>query len=202
VVSLRNPVNRAYSSYLYSVRSRNEKRSFVDVIAQDEEILQRGFYSKQLERYLQFYAPDAMLVLIYEELIADPRGQLDRVAKFLGLESRWEEPEALMQDRINASEIPRFRAAFGLARRFGTLLMSNGVNWPVRLAKRSGIPKLFGRRAAVPPLAPEQRRMLQDLYSNEIAALERMLGRELPSWRAHGGEVSRVEYAPSEVKAR
>jgi Sulfotransferase domain len=202
MVSLRNPVNRAYSAYLYSVRSRNEKRSFVDVIAQDDEILRRGFYSKQLERYLQFYAPDAMLVLIYEELIADPRGQLDRVAKFLRLESRWEDPDALMQDRINASEIPRFRAAFGLARRFGTLLMRNGVNWPVRLAKRSGIPKLFGRRAAVPPLTPEQRRMLQDLYSNEITALERMLGRELPSWRAHGGEVSRVEYASSEVKAR
>jgi hypothetical protein len=188
IVSLRNPVDRAYSSYLYSRRSRNEKRSFTDVVSQDGEILQRGFYSQQLDRYLQFYPKDALLVLIYEELVADPRAQLQRVADFLGLERGWEDLDALMQDRINLSEVPRFRAAFAHARRVGALLTRNDLDWVVRLAKRSGIHKAFGRQAAAAALAPAHRQMLQELYRDEVAALESMLGREVSSWRVQGGQ--------------
>jgi hypothetical protein len=203
IVSLRNPVNRAYSSYLhYYVRDRNDKRSFADVVAQEEEIVQRGFYSKQIDRYLQFYPRDRLLVLIYEELVADPSGQLERVAGFLGLERGWEAPEALMQDRVNASEIPRFRAAFALARRLGASFTRSDLDWVVRLAKRKGIQNLFGRGAAAPPLAPAHRQMLQDLYRDEVTTLESMLGREVPSWRTGRDGLSRAAGSPQEPEAR
>jgi Sulfotransferase domain len=183
IVSLRNPVNRAYSSYLYSVRSRNERRSFAEVMAQDADVLQRGFYSEQLERYLHYFPRELLLILIHEEIVSSPREQLQRIADFLGLQKGWDDPDALMRERVNTSDIPRFRTAFAYARRVGALLTRSDVDWVVRLAKRSGLPKMFGRQAVFPPLAPEHRRKLQDLYRPEIEALEALLGRELPSWR-------------------
>jgi hypothetical protein len=183
IVSLRNPVDRAYSSYAHALRSRNEKRKFEDMMSQDEEIVKRGFYSQQLNRYLQLFPKDALLVLIYEEIVSAPIEQLERIRDFLGLERGWQDPDTLMQERVNTSEIPRFRAAFAQARRFGALLTRSDLDWVVRFAKRSGVDKVFGRRVATPPMAPSHRQMLQALYGEEILALESILGRELPSWR-------------------
>jgi hypothetical protein len=198
IVSLRNPVDRAYSSYLYSLRSRNERRSFAEVVSHGGEVVARGFYAQQLERYLQLFPRNALLVLIFEEIVESPREQFERIRDFLGLERSWEDPGALTQERVNPSEIPRFRAAFAHARRLGALLTRSDLDWVVRLTKRSGIHKLFGRRVATPPMAPSLRQWLQVLYCDEITALETMLGRELPSWRVHRGEPRLAHGAPAE----
>jgi hypothetical protein len=89
-----------------------------------------------------------------------------------------------MSERVNASELPHFAAAFAQARRFGALLTRHDLDWPVRWAKRVGAPKLFGRREASPPLPDPTRQMLEDFYRAEVAALEHLLGHDLEVWRS------------------
>jgi hypothetical protein len=160
--------------------------------------VERGFYAQQLDRYLQLFPRDALLVLIFEEVVANPREQLERFDRFLGLEHGWDDPAGLVQERVNASEIPRFRAAFAHARRLGALLTRGDLDWVVRLAKRSGIQKAFGREPANPPMAPKDRQMLQDLYRGEVTAIEAILGHELPSWRVHRAEPRLAHGGPAE----
>lgn len=183
LVSLRHPVERAYSWYLYSVRSFNEKRAFAEFVSADPEPVKRGLYSEQLARYFELFPREAILTLIYEELVADPAGQLERLAAFLGLDRGWDDPHALMRERVNTSGAPRFRAAFAGARRLGELLTQRDLDWPVRWAKRAGIGKMFGTAGPGPSLPPAARAWLETHYREEIRRLEDLLDRDLEIWR-------------------
>jgi len=205
IVSLRNPVDRAYSEYRYVMRSNNEQRGFGEFLSANIETVQRGFYSEQLARYLERFPRSAFLILLYEELVADPATQLDRIRAFLGLGRGWEDPEQLLRERVNSSEIPRFQAAFAAARGFGALLTRYDLDWIVRLAKRNGIPQLFGRRASDRSMPEAARRRLEELYGDEIAILEDMLGCDLSVWRAGFSGAGRATPEPrtrAEVLAR
>ncbi|MBI3799922.1 MAG: sulfotransferase domain-containing protein [Deltaproteobacteria bacterium] len=50
IVMLRNPVDRAYSEYTKTLRNFNFKGTFADFVAQSKNVLDRGYYTEQLER--------------------------------------------------------------------------------------------------------------------------------------------------------
>lgn len=183
IVSLRNPVDRAYSWYLYSLRSFNEQRSFGEFLDQEIDVLERGRYSHQIERYFALFPREFFLFLIYEELVKDPAAQLDALASFLGLKSGWADPSALIRERVNASDIPRFRAAYARAQRFGEVFTRHDLDWVVKFARRLGIPGMFGAGASKPRLSERDRRRLEAYYDQETPALEELLGRDLTVWR-------------------
>lgn len=183
VVSLRNPVDRAYSWYLYSLRSFAEQRSIEQFFEESEETLTRGLYSQQLKRYFELFPRNSFLILILEELVQNPAINLQRLADFLNLSTGWPDPGALVRERVNASEIPRFRGAFARAQRFGEMLTRHDLDWAVRQARRMGVLKLFGTGGSRPSLPSSTRAQLQGYYRQEIGRLEDLLERNLEVWR-------------------
>jgi hypothetical protein len=135
--------------------------------------------------------------LIYEELIRDPEPQLEALAGFLGLSCGWKDPEGLFVQRVNASEIPRFRTAFARAQRFGELLTCHDLDWLVRLARRCGVLKMFGTSGFRPPLSESTRDRLADFYEKEVAKLERLLGRDLDRLWLADSRSSATEATPA-----
>jgi Sulfotransferase domain len=110
LVSLRNPIERAYSQYQMSIREQEEPlASFAEAIAAEERrlaperermladrwynswptgcwsYLMRSRYAEQLERWMRFFAREQFHFLTLEQLAADPQGTLDGVHEFLGL---------------------------------------------------------------------------------------------------------------------
>lgn len=184
IVILRNPVDRAYSWYLYARRIRDERRSFEDFLKHDPTTLEWGLYARHLERYLALFPRAALLVLIYEELVREPAEELGRLARFLDLSTGWAAPERLLQRPINTSQRPYFRTGFALAHELGELLMRHDVDWPVRIAKRLGAPRLFGTGAPNPGLPTAARAELSAFYDQDVRRLEALLGRKVSAWRA------------------
>lgn len=105
IVLLRNPLDRAYSHYRHNVRRRREPLDFVDALAAERHRLagsaeggQPGFrhqsfsyagrsrYGEQLERLYDWVAPERVLVLVSEDLFADPASFMGRLFGWLGLE--------------------------------------------------------------------------------------------------------------------
>jgi hypothetical protein len=197
IVSLRNPVERAYSSYRYAKRSYNECRTFEEYIERQPDVLQRGRYSEQLSRYIAEFGKHAVLVMIFEEFLRAPGDHLGRLAGFLGLTSAWPHPESLLSRQVNDSTAPRFGKAFARARAFGNLLLRHDIDLPVRLAKRSGLPQMFGSRGSSEPMLNATRRRLEEYYRGEIVALESMLGRDVSVWRTHSTESLDALTAPA-----
>lgn len=182
VAILRNPVDRAWSWYLHARRSRNEGRDFARFIEEDPAALSGGLYHQHLQRYLALFPRQQLLVLIYEELVENPGRELGRLAAFLGVGMIWSDPAALLHERVNPGETPRFAGTFALARRAAGALTRHDLNWPVRVAKQLGVRRWFGRTASEPTLSAAERRRLADFYRDDVGELAALLERDLEVW--------------------
>lgn len=111
VAVLRNPTDRAISHYFHNVRD-NDRRAFREELGPGEamaaeearlapvlaagdyrsEVFRvasykaRGRYLEQLRRYTALFPPENLLVLRAEDLFADPAGQMEILARFLGID--------------------------------------------------------------------------------------------------------------------
>ena len=182
IVILRNPIDRAFSWYLYCLRSFAERRPVDQFLHEDQTTLIRGLYSRHLNSYFDLFPRERFLILLLEDLVQDPVRNIDRIATFLGLSGSWPSPAAFLRDRVNASEIPMFRGAFARAQRLGEICTRNDLDWVVRVARQIGIPKLFGTRVELPKLPALTRGWLEEYYRPEICRLEHLLRQDLEIW--------------------
>jgi hypothetical protein len=184
IAILRNPVDRAYSWYQHARRSRNERRDLRAFLEEEPEALRAGLYHRHLQGYLARFPRQALLVLLYEELLREPGRELGRLAAFLGIDMVWDDPAALLRERVYASDLPRFRRGFALARRTAGFLARHDLNWPVRTAKRLGVRRWFGSSDDAPALSAADRERLAAFYRDDVRELGELLRRELDVWQA------------------
>jgi sulfotransferase family protein len=112
IVLLRNPVDRAFSHYQHEVALGREQLSFEDALAHEDDRMHgeidrmladptyfsdpwwnytyaaRGRYTEQLERWLEAFPREQLLVLLTDELAADTDGTYRRALDFLGVDER------------------------------------------------------------------------------------------------------------------
>jgi hypothetical protein len=181
---LREPVARAYSTFWHKVRYGQESRTFLEATRANlaDRVARRtsatftggGLYPDHLARYFELF-DGRVLVLFFEELVADTRAELRRTFRFLGVDEA-------AADRVrlgvrNAAGLPRnalVRQAYA-----STRLRSVGA----RIVPNALQPLLEGvllRQAGMGPIDGEARRLLEEFYAPERAPLERLLGRAVP----------------------
>jgi Sulfotransferase domain len=96
LISLRNPVERAFSQWNMRRAKSQEPLEFLDALKRDQEIgiwhgprgnayLARSLYVPPLERVFKLFPRDQVLVVKYENLRADPVPIVNRMFDFLGL---------------------------------------------------------------------------------------------------------------------
>jgi len=182
VISLRNPVKRAYSGYWFALEHGLERRSFSDVIeselarkhrdgSEPPGHVEAGHYIEGLERYLELFRD--VHILFFEELVADPPTAISDLYRFLDVPPP--AAETLELPRENASRVPRNPT-------FKWMLQSP----PARGLRRAVPPSLLSplgklaRVSRVPEMDPATRRLLEEVFAPEREPLERLLGRPLP----------------------
>jgi hypothetical protein len=185
IASLRDPVERAYANYWTTVRAGNERRTFGravgDELAADEvsmadvppPYVARGLYADQLERWYAAFG-GSVLVLFFEEFVADVRGTMRTVFEWLDVD-----PEPADHLDVSARfpfEVPRSPTTRRLirvpgAQRIGRRLLPRKIRSTLRGAMM---------QQEKPPLDPETRRLLRDVYAEPDARLRELLGRPLP----------------------
>lgn len=111
LVTLRDPVKRAYSHYSHNVRAGREQRSFREAIREEMDsinnspevqawdhpnrfifhysYLRRGLYVEQLERYQRYFPEDSMKVIFAEDFFHQPEVTLREMADFIGIRPRF-----------------------------------------------------------------------------------------------------------------
>lgn len=105
---LRNPVDRAYANYRFTALAGFEDGTFEESLEAEESrweeanrdsfwseiqphsYVRRGYYAAQLERWLQHFAPEQLLVMRSDELLRDQSGALRKVYGFLGVDESFE----------------------------------------------------------------------------------------------------------------
>ena len=184
VFILRDPVDRAYAHYWHSVKKGYEGLDFAAALEaeperiargglrrRDHSYLDRGRYAGQLQRYFERFGRQRTLVLLQDELSADPSRVEAACARFLDVDPAAFPPRSVAV--YNVSQLPRSRS---LQRAVGP--------WRRRLPRlAAALDRLNLRTAPYPPLDAALRARLERLFEPEIRDLEELLGRELRGWR-------------------
>lgn len=100
IMILRNPIERAFSHWNMEMNRGAEKLSFFEALKCEEaankkylsqdrvrSYLDRGFYSKQIERLYKYFPKKNVLILKSEDLNSSYIATLNKVAQFLGVKS-------------------------------------------------------------------------------------------------------------------
>jgi hypothetical protein len=139
IVTMRNPVDRAYSAFQMSRREGLEEcESFESALALEDErlagevervrrsprynprtppplgywsYLLRSRYADHVARWLDLFPREQLLFLEFEQLAADPQGTLDRVHTFLGLSPYRNQDLPQLNGASYAAMDPRTREA-------------------------------------------------------------------------------------------
>lgn len=189
IVSLRNPMDRAYSNYMNDIMAGvvSSSTPFEEVLACHPEYLEHGYYARYLERYLQHVDREQILILIYDDSRKDPCAFIQSIYRFIGVDDGF--VPSMLFSEVNVGRIPRSVRFDRLLDKVSALLRRKGLRKLWWLGKNAGIGNSLrqlntsGPVERGPGLDPSTRRRLLSLFEGDIQVLEEMVGRDLQEWR-------------------
>ncbi|CAM3581532.1 sulfotransferase family protein [Nocardioides zeicaulis] len=184
MVSLRDPVDRAWSSYLYMRKHGIGPDTFAEALRSRPELLEHGRYATGLDRFLELYPRDHVHVALFDDLEADPQGFLDGVTDFLDVARQ------PLDEKDREAKLPAAKARSVVL----AATVRKGADWVrehdgarlVGAVKRSPlVHKVLYRPIDRAAVRPDQRDVLtvRRELDSEVSALESTFGLRLrESW--------------------
>lgn len=105
MVCLREPAERAYSDYLYTVKQGYIRSRFEESIKSTPAILEHGLYARYLSLYSRQFGKGALLITRFDDLRRDPGGYYKSVCEKLGINDSVSTPNLV--DKILVAAAPR-----------------------------------------------------------------------------------------------
>ena len=188
VAVLRNPVERAFSSFaMYRRDGFEPAATLAEAMADEPRRLREnwayaihvdyGFYGRQLQEYFDAFPREQIRCYLYEDFVADPGAFFADLLEFIGVDPGFR-PD--MSRRHNPSGMIRNPILRALWTR------THGIRGAAPLlpkAWRRRVAAFFVSRAMDPlPFPDETRRQLVEIYRDDIEHLQRLLGRDLGHW--------------------
>lgn len=192
IAILRDPVDRAYSNFLHSVREQLEPLDDFAAAMEAEagrirdnwsyrwHYKQKGFYCPQLKRYFEMFSKDQIRVYLYDDFTSDPVSMLKDIYHFLEVDEYFEVDTT---QRFNVAGVPKNK------------LLDRSLNRPsnLRALARTMIPSYRLRQfiknnlrkinmADKPELPRDVREKYINEYRNDILELQDLLQKDLSKW--------------------
>jgi len=190
IAVLRQPADRAYSSYLHLKRDgREPAATFEDALLLESKRRDAGWgflwryrdmgrYAQQLRRFLDVFPRERILVHIYDDFVRSPREVMAATFAFLDVDPSFEPTLGL---RPNRGGVPRRGWRRVLLSRAGPVRRLVARNLPRRARDRVRS-AIDAQALAHEPMSPATRRLLTSEYRDEIEDLQRLLNRDLSPW--------------------
>jgi len=186
IIMLRNPIERAFSHYLMDYRLGLISDSFENILAKKskhknahlfyQQYIEVSKYAKQIQRYLDFFEKDNILVIDYEDFKKNVSKTVDQVYSFLNISAEF---AADINTKHNTFTMPknkviRFIYSFVFLRKILTFL------FPIYLVKNIRV--LLFKADKKPELLKETRSQLRIIFNDDIKKLEEVLGKNYSKW--------------------
>ena len=191
VVVLRNPVDQAFSHFMYATKQRIEPLTdFVAALAAEDQRMADGWqplfgysrfprYAEQLARYLALFPRDQILIRLYEEFERDPATLMQDILGHIGVTSGFRPDMAV---KHNAGGVPKNRIFQDFLMKSNPVTRAIGLVVPqeTRLRIRDRLAGFNLKRDETMP--PEARAILLNRLGDQIKALQPMIDRDLSAW--------------------
>lgn len=191
IAMLRNPADRAFSQYIMNLKQgKILENDFIKEIVQDDEqkikgwganhqYLMIGKYYDQLKRYYSLFPKEQIKIFLFDDYLKNPDSIVKEMFEFLGVDS---------QININTSEKANEGGVPKLKRINYFLNQSGLISWAKNNLPRnwrSTFKNLMYKtdKSSIPTMTTEQRQFLINYYESDILQLEKLIERDLKSWR-------------------
>lgn len=187
---LRNPIDRAYSHYLYLLRDEKETyASFEQALqAEDERIskgayfghyVKRGLYFGQVQRYKSTFKENQVRIYLYEDLRKDPVSLAQNIYLFLGVNSNFVPDASITR---NPSGVPKNKVLHSILVKPNPFKKTLQPLLPPRLYRFATT--IRDRNLRKPDLSQSLRDHLHGIFRDDILRLQDLIGRDLSGWLA------------------
>jgi hypothetical protein len=194
VITLRNPVDRAYSQYMHKVRDGAESLTFEEALEKerwrrennwhfDYQYVQRGFYYGQVKAFMENFPQTK--IFLFEELRHEPGKVFTELQQFLGLEVK----ELKADEELNVSGKPKVEAVNRFLKRKNPLKSFIGKLIPKELRRKTRLrvqSTVYKYNLEKEAMNEETRVKLTSVFHDDVMRLQDLIGRDLTPWLAGG----------------
>jgi hypothetical protein len=194
IAVLRNPADRAFSSYLHVIRHRRENLSFEEGLLAEEERIAHGwepiwhyqrvgFYAEQVKSFLDLFGREQTRFYLYDDFLKDPYGTLRDIYKFLDVDPGFVADTSV---KPNVTGVPKNRLVGRLVFQPNALKAMARMFVPKQL--RYELSQKLGQRLLVKPSpCPAIRAKLLRRFERDILDLQDLIERDLSAWTKRAG---------------
>lgn len=193
IISLRDPVSRAYSQYMTFKRRACEPLSFDDAIEQSTiearlrdnwnifyDYIGFGRYCDQVGAYLDAFGRDKVLILWYDDIERDPQETCRTIYKFLGVDQSFVADVSTRYNSLTGEPAVNWIMAALLSRNRIKRAVAARVPRKLRLIIIYLFAKLLLRRKE---MAGPTRTKLMRIFAEDLDRLEELTQRDLSAWK-------------------
>jgi hypothetical protein len=191
---LRNPVDRAYSSYMHAIRDwREPAGSFNAALEKEQERIDAGwgilwhyrnagFYYQQLSRYYDIFEPDQIKVALYDDLLSNPFALIKDIFAFLEVDQAFS-PD--ISSHPNISGFPKNKRFHEF---MNQLFQKDN---PIKTISRKLFPESLRRKVMEKMREPNLEKLVMPIdtrleliesFHDDIRNLEKLIQRDLSLW--------------------
>lgn len=193
IAILRNPVDRAYSSFNHArrwgIEAEVDFKKALDIedltTNENSPLLMRykalSYYAEQLKPFVDEFGEKNLHVIIYDDYRADPGLSIEKLFSFLEVDSSFKPDFGLER---NVSVVPdRSNKLHRLMVERGPIknLIHALLPWQMRRGVAYKIKRMFFKRPE--RLLPAYREILTDVFKDEVIKLEKLLAIDLSVWK-------------------
>ena len=189
IAVLRNPVERAHSDYLMSLRqvvgNLKPLAEQVETSGSTSYTLLKGLYYEGTKHFIETFGPEQVKIFLFDDLRRDSAGLMREFYEFIGVDSSL---QTNTQEKKQKAEVPKNQT-------FNQLLRTKN---PVRAAAAKVLRAVMSEKSRQKlrsrlisansqgkeglPLSNQDRILLEDYYREDILKLQDLLGRDLSGW--------------------
>ncbi len=178
---MRQPVERVISNYSHDLVRGFVKAPPETAVFEDPTYINRSRYTVQMRPYLELFPRENILLLVFEEYVANQPQTLQQIAAFLGISSgaftdtgSMDKHKSVGQTYLKNSAIRalvRSRAFQAVRPR-----LSASIRRPIRR-------RLANELYEKPRFSPSLRQVIWRFVEDDVHGVEELLGRRLDVWR-------------------
>jgi hypothetical protein len=193
IIILRNPVERAFSTYNHLFRDKLESLPFEKCLEIEEERIRAnwfplyfykdmGFYHKQVKAYMENFS--RVKVYLYDDLKKDSLGLVRNIYEFLGVDPSFIPYN--ISTKYNVSGLPKFKLLESFLLKYNhplkKLLRPLFLNTIGIENTENLVNHLKNKNLRKTKIKPTTREYLIKLYRDDILMLEKLINRDLSAW--------------------
>ena len=192
IVSLRDPVNRAFSQYLTMKRVVHEPLDFDEAI-DDEIINQRiqqqwnifydytgfGRYYEQVKAYIDAFGKERVMIVLYDDICRNPVAVCQSIFSFIGVDAGFSPDVQVRHNSVTGEPrlkwlIRMIKSRNGIKRKIASCVPDSARDFILHNMIKPMLKKTS--------VSPKTRNNLIVGYREDIQNLERLIDRDLSDW--------------------